>query len=480
MKKRLLSVLLAVTLLLAMSVPALASSEEPAEPVDRPAAGVVEGESYISDYLPGASAVYVSGEEMTFDNTYFYGAGYASDEDITAQIPNQYGMCAVVLAVGQGTEVTLNDPTIVSDPESYANGVFAAAMAKVTINGGTIDTDNSSGHGIDTTYMGHVCAYDTVIHTRGGTSGGLASDFGGGFIQGERLDITTDGMASPGIFCAGTTIIMLKDSKLTANGGTGVVVAHDHAVTVLENCEVNAKSAVISGLQALPSPEQSDGSRAFVFGGSLTSGSGEIVGESGGRTEVNLVGVTCEPGGEDVVVSSKGILTVNVWDTELVGNVACAEGASLTVNLYDGAKLIGEVTGDIVLNVYDGGEYVGSYAANECGAGEAAPIPGSFDDYLISDWGTGSLTWKESTAKTYAEEVEPIILANSAACYIVEGASSVVYDPETYDPSENGVDLSLLNISGAHGFTMDEVFGGAESRTFGASGEVSVSTSEEG
>ena len=44
----------------------------------------------------------------------------------------------MVLAAGQGTEVTLNQPTVVSDPESYANGVFAAAMAHVTVNGGIV------------------------------------------------------------------------------------------------------------------------------------------------------------------------------------------------------------------------------------------------------------------------------------------------------------------------------------------------------
>ena len=65
------------------------------------------------------SAVYVSGETMTFDDTYFYGTGFASDAEITAQTPNQYGMSSVVLASGQGTEVTLNNPTIQSDPQRF-------------------------------------------------------------------------------------------------------------------------------------------------------------------------------------------------------------------------------------------------------------------------------------------------------------------------------------------------------------------------
>lgn len=72
----------------------------------------------------------------------------------------------------------LNNPTIVTDSESYANGVFAVGMAKIAVNGGTINTDNGNGHGIDATYMGKVYANDTVIHTRGETSG-MPSDFDG-------------------------------------------------------------------------------------------------------------------------------------------------------------------------------------------------------------------------------------------------------------------------------------------------------------
>ena len=129
---------LALSLTMLLGVSAFASSEEPSAPVDRPSPEVVEGERYVSDYLQGASAVYVSGEEKTFDDAYFYSAGYASSQEVTDQIPNQYGMCAVVLGAGQGTEVTLNNPTIQSDPQSYANGVFAAAMAKITVNGDVI------------------------------------------------------------------------------------------------------------------------------------------------------------------------------------------------------------------------------------------------------------------------------------------------------------------------------------------------------
>ena len=101
MAKNVLALLCAAALVLTFSLVGFA------EETTRPAPEVIEGERYVSDHLPGASALYVAGEQVTLDNAYFYGAGFASSDEITAQIPNQYGMSSVVLAVGQGTEVTL-------------------------------------------------------------------------------------------------------------------------------------------------------------------------------------------------------------------------------------------------------------------------------------------------------------------------------------------------------------------------------------
>ena len=306
-----------------------------------------------------------------------------------------------------------------------------------------------------------------MIHTRGATSGALATDFGGGFITGERLDCRTENGSSPGIFCAGSTVILLKDSKLATGTATGVVVAHDHAAVVLDHCEVDAAGTAVSGLQALPNAASSDGSVFYAFGGRLTSRGGAVVGESGGRTVVNLVDVACSAGGDTAISakgSSAGILTVNLWNTVLTGDIECGEGCSVTVNIYAGGKLAGEVNGggEVTIRVYDGGEYSGGFAAEQAGKGEDAPVLGSFDDYLISCWASGSQTWTASRALEYVTQVEPAILQNSSACLTVEGAAAKPYDPESYNPSENGVDLSLLNVGGAHGFSVNEIFGGSE------------------
>ena len=422
----------------------------------RPEPEVIEGERYVGDHLRGASVIYVSGGEYTFDDIYVYGAGYADEDDLSAERSSQYGYCSNVLATSPLSLVTLNNPTIVSDPESYANGVFATNCAKIIVNGGVIDTNNSQGHGLDVTYMGHIYAYDTVIHTAGGSSGALASDYGGGFITAEGLDCTTEMAGSPGIYCAGSSVIYVKDSSFKALNCEGVMSAHDHGVTVLENSYIFGETSALNGHQAMPSPAMSTGSYAFIFGGTLESGSGPIINQNNGRTETTLVGVECISGCENVInadADANGILVVNVWDTELIGNINCEAGASVTVNLYEGAKLVGEVTGEgeVIINVAEGGVYEGSYATNAIES-LAAPSCEDFDYYVINYWAAGMQKWQNATITTYVDEVEPLIIANSAISFVEEGASAIAYDEATTVVTESGIGMDALDTESAYGF----------------------------
>ncbi len=434
-------------------------SVEAGEPyAGRPAAELIEGERYVAEAARGGSVIYISGGEHTFDDIYVYGAGYSSEDDLSAERSSQYGYCSDILATSPDTLVTLNNPTIVSDPESYANGAFATNRARIVINGGTIDTNNSQGHGLDVTYMGRIYAYDTVIHTAGGSSGALASDYGGGFILAEGVDCTTEKAGSPGIYCAGSSIIMAKDSRFVANNCEGVMSAHDHGVTVLDNCYTYGETSALNGHQAMPSAAMSTGSYCFVFGGTLESGSGPVIREENGRTEDFIVGAEMICGDYPYAVEATddnaGILTVNLWDTELTGDIYCSAESSITLNLYAGAKLTGEVfgEGEVIINVYDGGEYVGSYSANECGAGEDAPACGDFDYYLVNYWAAGMQKWQNATITTYLEDVEPIIVEGSLVSFVTDGASAIAYDPATADLSENGIDPDALDTTSAIGF----------------------------
>ncbi len=474
--KKVISLILVFALVLCLGISALASGEPSGEPsaeaaeldiysvgcgepfADRPAPEVIEGERYVSDRLRGASAIYVSGGEYVFDDVYVYGAGYSDEDDLSAERSNQYGYCSDVLATSPESLVTLNNPTIVSDPESYANGVFATNCAKIIVNGGTIQTNNPQGHGLDVTYMGHIYAYDTVIHTAGSSSGALATDYGGGFITAEGLDCTTELAGSPGIYCAGSSVIYVKDSTFNALNCEGLMSAHDHGVTVLENCDIFGEPCALNGHQAMPSPAMSTGSYAFVFGGTLETGSGPIVNQNNGRTETTLVGVECILGdcvnAVNADAGANGILVLNLWDTELVGNINCEEGASITLNIYGGASVTGEVTGagEVIINVYEGGAYNGSFAANQIAEAVEAPVCEDFDYYLINYWAAGMQKWQNATITTYVDVVEPLIIENSAASFVEEGASAIAYDPETTIVTESGLGMDALDTESAYGF----------------------------
>ena len=234
--------------------------------------------------------------------------------------------------------------------------------------------------------------------------------------------------------------------------------AHDHGIVVLKDCYTYGANSALNGHQAMPNPAQSAGDYVFVFGGTLASGAGPVINENNGRTETTIVGAAIElaEGYENVIEAdddANGVLTVNLWDTELAGNIYCGEGAVITVNLYDGGVLTGEVTGagDVTINVFDGGTYNGSHAAAAAGPSGEKPVCGDFDYYLTNYWAIGS-KWSGSALSDYVDKVEPIIAENSAAVFMTPGVSGTAFDAETYDPSEKGrageLDVSGSAISG--------------------------------
>ena len=231
--------------------------------------------------------------------------------------------------------------------------------------------------------------------------------------------------------------------------------AHDHGITVLKDCYTYGMSSALNGHQAMPNPASSAGDWVFVFGGTLASGNGPVIKENNGRTETTIVGAAIEPaeGYGNVIEADDeagGVLTVNLWDTALTGNVYCGEGASVTVNLYAGGVLTGEVTGagEVTINVYDGGAYNGSYAAVQAGPSGEKPVCGDFDYYLTNYWAIGS-KWSGSALGDYTDKVEPIIAENSAAAFIEPGASAIPFDADSFDPSEKGGANGELDVSGA-------------------------------
>ncbi|MGM9615183.1 MAG: right-handed parallel beta-helix repeat-containing protein [Oscillospiraceae bacterium] len=402
------------------------------------APGVYSG-AFIAAADRGASALYVSGGDYTFNDSYFYTSGSIGDNDASDELANQYGFCAAVLANSMAAKITLNNPTVLTNSASYSNGVFAANYSEITINGGVIGTANSQGHGIHVTYGGKVCVNDTVISTRGSASAALASDYGGGFIIADGVNCTSEIAGSPGIYCAGSSIIYCRDSSFRAVGAEGVMNAHSSGVTVLDDCSVYGEQSALNGHENLSDIP----SYCFVFGGSLSSAEGApLINESNGNNVVYLVGVDCQNCSSGNIIAAEddvdAVLTVNVWDTRLAGNIYAGAGSTITVNLYDGGALAGDVfgDGDVTINVYDGGDFhdFGGYPATAMGAGPEAPECGDFDYYLVNYWAPGS-QWNGTIREKYLDEVEAVIVANAAVSFTEGSMSSAEYDPTVNDPS---------------------------------------------
>lgn len=415
-----------------------------------PATDSITG-NFISEAARGASALYVSGGTYMFDDSFFYGAGTVEDTDASDEIANQYGFCSAVLANSSAADLTLNEPLIVTAVDSYSNGVFAANYAKITVNGGMIDTANSQGHGIDVTFGGKVYANHTMISTRGSSSAALASDYGGGFILADSVKAVTQRKGSPGIYCAGSSIIYCTDCVFRAVAAEGVMCAHSDGVTVLKDCDVYGYESALNGhgnISSIPT-------YCYVFGGSLSSGDDSpIINESNGNNVVTLVGVDCQAKGAGNVIATEddagSVLTVNVWDTRLVGNIYAGVGSVITLNLYSGGAIAGDVFGDgeVVINVWEGGDFhdFGEFPVNTMGESPAAPECGDFDYYLENYWALGS-QWNGTTLDKFIGEVEEIILENSALSFTDGSTATAEYRPDVNDPSEKGIDLSLLNTS---------------------------------
>ncbi len=434
-----------------------------------PVQGAIVGEN-----IRGASAAYIEdGANVAFDGETFLSYGYISGEyvdengdglltedefvsDTSNEYGSKFGMAAGVLANGPETIVTLNDVRVLGASDSTSNGVFAANGATVTITDSTIITNNSQGHGLDATFGGTFCVDNCVIRTNGGASSALSTDFGGGFFKVSNTYAESNTTGSGGIYAAGSSIYTLTDSTLHANISEAVMCAHNNSIVVLKDCLLYGPE-IFDGHQAMPSPANATGDFTYSFDCDFEAVDNAIIHQQGGVTTHNIISCDTSACSADYAIQLEyengmgaGKLYVNLWDTELTGDIYCYEGGTIVVNLYEGAVLTGEVIQDgecdVTINVYDGGQYVGEYEANTVAETVPAPVYaedtyGSID-WLKNEsglWAAGN-SWS-SYETSYATYVQPVIAAASGN---VNGASN---EPTVVLASgESGGDLFDLYI----------------------------------
>ena len=200
----------------------------------------------------------------------------------------------------------------------------------MVIEGGTIDTCNRQGHGVDASYGGHVYCNGTVIHTGGRNSGALATDFQGGYITVRDIDATTEIPGSPGIYTAGKSIITAYNSKFLSKGCEAVMVAHSLGHTYLYDCELTGTVAL--NTHNSMSPEYS---YIHMFGGKLNSSKASILCAEDGKAVMNLDHVTIGDiaDGNLAFAHAGGRLVANLAEMNVSGHLDREEKSYLEVNL---------------------------------------------------------------------------------------------------------------------------------------------------
>ena len=383
-----------------------------------PVEGATVGES-----VRGASAAYAeNGASVRFEGDTFLSYGFISGEyrddngdgvltedewysDASNEYGSKFGMAAGVLATGEGTNVELDGVTILGASGSTSNGAFAANGATVTMKDSTVITNNSQGHGLDATFAGTFLVDNCVIRTNGGASSALSTDFGGGFFHVTNTYAESNTAGSAGIYAAGSSIYVLEDSTLHSNVSETVMNAHNNSIVVLKDCSLYGPE-IFDGHQAMPSPANASGDTTFSFDCAYEAFGSAVIHEQGGVTHhyiVNCDTSACDTDYTIMVEYENGMgagkVYVDLWDTELTGDIYCYEGGVVELNLWDGAVFTGEVVKDgecdVTINVYGGGAYNGEYEANYYPEA-VSPAP----EYTAETY--GSLDWLRDESGLWA------------------------------------------------------------------------------
>ena len=290
---------------------------------------------FASSPVAGSSAIYArDGGTLYLEDAEIHGYGEMTAEDLRNELGSKYGFCAAVLANQKPSHVTLVNPKIVCHETSTANGAYAIFNGAIVIEGGTIDTCNRQGHGVDASYGGHVYCDGTRIHTGGMNSGALATDFQGGYITVRNIEAVTEIPGSPGIYTAGKSVITAYDSSFVSKGCEGVMVAHSLGHTYLYNCSV-------TGTVALNTHNSMSEEYSYIhaFGGTLASTSGSILMAEDGKAIMNLTGVSFAAPADGNIAYAKagGKLVANLKDMQVAGNIDRAPESYLAVSLKNSA-----------------------------------------------------------------------------------------------------------------------------------------------
>ena len=284
-----------------------------------------------------------------------------------------YGTNAGVLVKG-GSVTTITGGTITTDATG-ANAVFSyggnGAQNGASGDGTTVNisdtvihtTGNGSG-GIMTTGGGVTNATNLTVVTEGGSSAPIRTDRGGGTVTVTGGSYTSNGLGSPAIYS--TADITVSDAVLVSNLSEGVCIEGKNSVT-LNNADLTANNTQMNGnatfldsimiYQSMSGDADSGTSSFTANGGTITSKNGHVFHVTNTNAVISLNGVTIvNEDSENVLLSvcddgwsgAGNIATFNAVGQTLSGTILVGGNSTLSLNLSDNSVFTGTVGGNIV------------------------------------------------------------------------------------------------------------------------------------
>lgn len=302
--------------------------------------------------LKGATAEKLGGDSSNTENSEFYG--------INAGI-----------LVTENSSATISDSNISTNAKG-SNAVFSTGSdSKIYLTDCAITTTgSSSSRGLDATYGGYIEAQRVKITTQGGSCAALATDRGEGTVIANDSNLETNGSGSPVIYSTGD--ISVSNTQGRANGSQMAVIEGKNSATV-ENSTLIASgkgnrgdvdNAGIMIYQSM-SGDASVGTGTFTVSGStLKVSSDSSVFDSAPMFFVTNTDATINLNnteliyGSNILICAKGTsewgtggsnggnITLNATNQNLSGDILLDSISTITMNLDDSSTYKGAINSD--------------------------------------------------------------------------------------------------------------------------------------
>ena len=317
---------------------------------------VEENDKNYTSTVGGENALLVSGGSSTINNITITKSG-----DESSEASDFYGTNAS-LFVYNNASLTVNHGTITTNG-SHANAVFAYSTGKIILNNLDITTTSNNSGGVMVTGGGTLNANNCNVRTSGNSSAAIRSDRVGGTLTVENGTYETSGVGSPAIYS--TADITVKNATLQSYSSEGVVVEGKNSVT-LENVNLVDTNNTLNGnsetyknifLYQSMSGDADVGTSSFTAKNSnIETNQGDTIFVTNTTATINLENNTftntdgdflrIQTGKWGTSGSNGGIVTMNLVNQKVTGNLIIDSISTLDLNLSDKSVLIGSIDND--------------------------------------------------------------------------------------------------------------------------------------